>query len=211
MKATGKQLTLIGIVVAAAPILVYSGMWVGEMNAHKKTTEKAISDTSKWAIGVNEHKSRTEAFMADIRIDIKEVHKDIKRIFLRLPPQTTTTGSPLRLTPLGEAISKRLGAKEWAKEVAPRLLDRTKGKTRYDIQKIAFEYVKGPEFVQTENTRRAIKDAAYDNGIDEQLVLDVLGVELRNAILELQVGADSIRSAAIQEPQSRPHRLSDSP
>ena len=59
----------------------------------------------KWTGEVNSDRDRFNKF-------IKEVRDDIKTILSRIPPSVVVGSSPLRLTELGEKISKEIHAKE---------------------------------------------------------------------------------------------------
>ena len=143
--------------IAAASTLIGIGMWIG---------------------GINHHKSAVVAFMQEIR-------NDIKKIFDRLPLASVVGNSPLRLTELGETISKTLSVAEWAERIAGSLVDRTKGKPPYEVQNICGGYIYD-EFKPDSDQDPKIKACAYENGLDERQVLDVLVVELRDRLLEAE-------------------------
>ena len=57
------------------------------------------------------------------------------------------------------------------------------GKSSYEIQSQCFDFVDQAELEQS--MRQAVLDCAYENGISEDQVLDVLAIELRDIVLSL--------------------------
>lgn len=80
--------------------------------------------------------------LASFREFINEVRADIKQILNRLPQTPTTSASPIRLTELGERISYRIDAKNWAKATARNLIDETKDMDSFLIQEFSFDHAK---------------------------------------------------------------------
>ena len=123
-----------------------------------------------------------------------EIRKDIKDILGRLRPATVGTGSPTTLTDLGLSISQVLGASAWAERHAKILASQAAGVPAYRTEEIAFNYV-GDKFKPDDAMEEAdkstpddameerIKQCAYENGINRRKVLDVLAIELRDALL----------------------------
>lgn len=151
----------------------------------------------KWMGSINEHKKQVTAFMDEVR-------DDIKKILGRLPPTTTTGSSPLALTDFGDEISKDLGAKGWAQRTADRLRDQITGKQDYEVQEFCFDYVTGDETKLEMGD--LIRSCAYEHGIDQQGVLDVLAIELRDVLLA-QKGSDRDKHKG-SEATDLPSRLS---
>ena len=114
---------------------------------------------------------------------MKEIRADIKKIFERLPSPTLSEKSPLRLDTLGRSISEKLKGQTWAKQAAKQLVGTVQGKSPYEIQSQCFDFVEEAEFGQS--MRKAVLDCAYENGISEDQVLDVLAIELRDIVLSL--------------------------
>ncbi len=116
--------------------------------------------------------------------DIATMQGDIKHILHALPPQTSSSQSPLALTELGRAISSELRAEEWASVKAETLLDAVRDKEPYDIQTHCFSYAED-SFLDTRDHERQVKELARDHGLYMEQVLEVVGIELRDAALEL--------------------------
>jgi hypothetical protein len=64
-----------------------------------------------WKGSVDSDRRNFHEFMNEIRVDMREIRNDIKRIFDRLPLETTGSSSPIGLTDLGESVSKEIDAK----------------------------------------------------------------------------------------------------
>ncbi len=118
-----------------------------------------------------------------LRDFMKEIRDDIKKIFERLPSPTLSGNSPLRLSALGQSISVKLGGRTWAEQVAKQLEGTAQGKSSYEIQSQCFDFVEQAELEQS--MHMAVLDCAYENGISEDQVLDVLSIELRDIVLSL--------------------------
>ena len=73
---------------------------------------------------------------------IEEVRLDIKRIFERLPSTAIVSDSPIRLTDLGEKISKHINATEWAKSEAEKLFKKSEDMDSFEIQNLSFAHAK---------------------------------------------------------------------
>ena len=140
-----------------------------------------------WKINVDNNQTNLKKSFDDDRSTllafIKEIRTDIKKIFERLPSPTLSENSPLQLNNLGQSISERLGGRTWAEQAAKQLVDTVKGKSPYEIQSQCFDFV---EQAQLEpSMRKAVLDCAYENGLSDDQVLDVLAIELRNVLLSL--------------------------
>ncbi len=148
----------LGILVACGSFIVLIfkiGEWKGQMNTVVTTLEEAI----------------------------REFRADIKELFRRLPDRPTSGGSPINLTPLGQSISNTLMANVWAKKQAEVLVSRLKDRHPYEIQEFCRKYVKD-EYSPPKELEEKIKTCAYENALTVDQVLDVLVVELRDAILQ---------------------------
>lgn len=139
------------------------------------TLATAILSIGIWIGSVNTDRTNFKEFM-------REIKDKIDKIFSRLPPVVATGQSPIRLTDLGKAISKELDASAWANRIADTVQDRVKGKEAYDIQHFSFEYVDNDD-KYTDKERSMIRRIAYENGVSEEQVRRVLGIELRDKLL----------------------------
>ena len=144
-----------------------------------------VADKSEWKGKVDSDRTAFRKFMEEVREDIREIRADIKKIFERLTPLTATTGSPLRLTDLGKKVSEEIEAKEWARELAETLADELKNKTPFEIQETCRKYCFDMKRLQPSEERLALcGTSAYENGIELKQVYNVLGLELRDIVLQ---------------------------
>ena len=146
-------------IIAVVTALIGIGIWIGKVIFNLSALNTSLSD-----------------FM-------KEIRTDIKKIFERLPSPTLSENSPLRLNTLGQSISEKLKGQTWAKQAATQLVGTVQGKSPYEIQSQCFDFVEETELGQS--MRKAVLDCAYENGISEDQVLDVLAIELRDIVLSL--------------------------
>ena len=135
-----------------------------------------------WMQKVNSDRDIFRDFMKEIREDIKKIHEKIDKIIGRIDNTTVSSGSPLHLTELGEKISDELQAQPWAEATAVEFADRVKDKQPYEIQEFCFEYVK-QQFSPDGDLDVKIGASAYENGIKRDEVLNVLAIELRDALI----------------------------
>ena len=179
MEWISDNLGTVAAVVAAVAVMVGSifgaGRWVERINT-KHTTLQGNIDRNLQAF---------KDFAREIRDDVREVREDIKGILLHLKPDTVISGSPLRLTDLGQSISRKLGASAWATERAEQLIGRVSDAAAYDIQAFAFEYVE-KERPPDDAMEATIKQCAYEHGLKHKQVLNVLAIELRDRLLRLR-------------------------
>ena len=140
-----------------------------------------------WIVSVDKDqaslKTSADSDRSILRDFMKEIREDIKKIFERLPSPTLSGNSPLRLNTLGQSISGKLRGRTWAEQVAKQLVGTVQGKSPYEIQSQCFDFVEQAELEQS--MRKAVLDCAYENGISEDQVLDVLAIELRDIVLSL--------------------------
>ena len=145
---------IVTAIIAAAGALLGIGIWVGTITTNVKTLK---------------------GFMSEIR-------DDIKKIFERLPAPTTASNSPIRLTELGTQISEKLDAKAWATAEADKLFGKTEGADALGIQETAFDHAQN--FEPPDELLGKMRDSAFERGVDLDGVRDVLGVELRDVLLD---------------------------
>ena len=103
---------------------------------------------------------------------------------VRMPSKTVDSDSPLKLTAVGDKVSKSIDSISIVKGLATDLRVKADGKLPYDIQELCFDFIRD-EYKPSDEVEKDIKKCAYDNGIDRAEVLDVLAVELRDEILRL--------------------------
>ncbi len=158
----------VGIGLLSSTFLI--GKWVGKINQRVDSVTENLKSTSTALI----------SFTEEVREDMRHIRVDINRIFERLSP-TSNSHSPRQLTDLGEKVSEDLQAKQWAQRTAATVQNQVAGKPAYDVQEFCFDYVR--QFNPGAKLDMHINDCAYNYGIDRYAVLDVLAIELRNALL----------------------------
>ena len=112
-----------------------------------------------------------------------EVRRDIKEILQRLPAKAVTGQSPVQLTDLGRKVSECLDAPSIVQKLASVLVTRVADKPDYEVQEICFRYV-AEEYTPPAEVETAIRKCAYEHGIEQDQVMRVLGVELRDHLLQ---------------------------
>lgn len=137
-----------------------------------------------WVGKINEHKASGSSFMSDIKSEIAQLRSDVKELSTQLGNHTIKNASPLLLTDLGQDISRKLAAPSWAEKQAEELFEQVKGKTKYDIQEFAFEYVR-EKYTPDEVLETSIKLSAFEKGLRKEQVLNVLAIELRDRLISL--------------------------
>ena len=135
----------------------------------------AILATGIWIGKVNSDRKSFREFM-------QKMEKDIREIFERLPARAVIEDSPLRLSVLGDTITKELNARGWAAEVAKTLAPAITTKTQYHVQEICFWYVENELSVEMV---RAVRKKAYEHGLSKDQVLSVLAIVLRDRLLTM--------------------------
>ena len=128
---------------------------------------------------LGERITRVETRLTDA---LREFMREVKTALVRTPSVVDQSESPITLTPLGEAISKQLGASDWADRTAATVTGDIRGKEPYEIQEFCFRYVVTHEF--PDERRRAIERAAYQHGLPAEQILRVLALELRDELLK---------------------------
>ena len=141
-------------VLVGASIVIGIGIWVGSVSTNQKNFRE---------------------FMCEVR-------DDIKQILLKVSGEATSS-SPIRLTELGEAMSKTFGGKDWATEMADVLSKHVENKEPYEIQEFCQNYLRN-ELKPDEELNARIGRCAYEHGVTREQVLNVLAVELRDILLE---------------------------
>ena len=173
----------LGLIGAGAAALVKLGMWIGGANKHMTAVEKHVE-------GAQKHMSAVERLLQEIREDIKKL--------LRWTETAAASGSPLRLTDLGQHISDTLDAPAWAREYAQILRPRVEGKPPYEVQDACFAFVED-EFEPSDEFHAAMRMCAYERGIDDHEVHTVLAISLRDELLEPSPSPSEAPARSAQE------------
>ena len=143
----------------------------------------AVFKFASWYGEVNIDRKRFDQSTEGAHQVLEEIRKDIKKILDKLPLVPTTHGSPIRLSEPGERISKDIDAKAWAEEESQKLIGQSMGMTPYQVQELSFEHAKA--FEPDDALLVKMQQSSFETGIDLEGVRRVLGVELRDRLLEL--------------------------
>ena len=154
--------------------------WKGAVDADRA----ALKGFGEWKGAVDTDRKSFKEFMKEVRDDLKEIRNDIGKIFVRIGPKVSEGQSPVRLSDLGSSISKEINALEWAVKVASAVQGQVKGLEAYEIQDFSFKYAEN-ETHYSDQEQRDIRRSAYEKGVTEEQVRRVLGIELRDRLLEL--------------------------
>ena len=99
------------------------------------------------------------------------------------PESTPSASGPVRLSELGQAIGREIGARAIAEAIAPALDERAAGLHPYELQELCRRHML-EDYAPNDDTKRKILDSAYERGVTHEQVLDVIAIELRNTLLE---------------------------
>ncbi|MCY4001422.1 MAG: hypothetical protein OXF06_14605 [Bacteroidetes bacterium] len=161
--------------VTAIGALITALVAVLSLRSEKRKQE---ANMSKWMGSVDADMSTFKEFM-------KEIQQKIDQIFLRLPPLVATKQSPLQLTDLGKEISDKLNALGLVSKFVDAVKDEVKGKEPYDIQEFSLTYVQDDTHY-LDKERKLIRRVAYEKGVTEEEFRSVIGLELRDKLLEIE-------------------------
>lgn len=130
-----------------------------------------------WYANVNSDRNNFNAFMDEVR-------KDIKEILSRLGPKVVAEDSPKKLTDLGKEVSGSIGDKAFIEDLAQEHHKQLRTKTRYQIQSFCDEFIMD-EYKPDDDIQTRFDDAAFDHGLDMRHIHLVVSVLLRDRIFEL--------------------------
>lgn len=97
---------------------------------------------------------------------------------------TITATSPYTLTSRGKDISTDIGGKNLIKPFASELAEESAGMEPFEIQNMSFDYVHAKYRASVE-FKRLVNRGSYRNGVTDWAIIDILAIELRDALLEL--------------------------
>lgn len=111
--------------------------------------------------------------------------KDILDLFVKRGSPVAGGASPITLTKLGKEIAEEIFARKWANDLAKDLIKdivEVMGKRPYEVEEFCFQYMRETPKL-SEEMKEKIKETAYEKGITQRDVLDVLALELRDEII----------------------------
>jgi len=163
-----------GVIVAIAAVI-----------AIRLTITSQKSDRSKWEGSVEARLVHLEKFLEKIDLKIDKITDKILPLFSHVSRKVIGSDSPLRLTDFGKEIAEKLNADHWADQLAETVKEEVKGKEPYNIQEFSFKYVQDDDHYSDED-RQFIRNVAYEKGVSENQVREVIGIELKDKLLEIE-------------------------
>ncbi len=155
---------------------------IGLITLYLSVTKK-IDSRANWEGSVDARLNNLEKFMLEVKHDVRKINDNLLKVFSLLGPDVKSSQSPIELTSLGKKISEKLNADHYASKLADMVRENVKGKDPYDIQEFSFEYVQNDSHYSDEE-RRKIRTVAYEKGVSEYKVREVIGLELRDKLLK---------------------------
>ena len=168
-------LTGLAVTVAIGTLTFRGGRWVEGVNRQLSGHRSLLRDHSSL---LRDHSSLLNSHTALLN----QIRREIKKLFNRLPSSTVEENSPLRLSALGREIAEAIAASAWARKMAGCLRERVSGMRPDQIHEFCFTYLYD-EYQPDTALGDAISIAAYENGIDQTEVLDVLAIVLRDELM----------------------------
>ena len=146
----------------------------------------AIFWFGQWKGGVDSDRRGFQTFAEEVKTTLRVIQDKLETIRLDVARieavrNTTSRSSPLQLTELGRKVSVRLNAEQWAMETAEALHEDVRGMEPYGIYAFTREYVENTKL--SDEMDVLIAACMSEFSIDEQQVLDVPAVELRDMLL----------------------------
>ena len=140
----------------------------------------AIFRIGTWVGSVNELKNRAYGLMDEIKADLKKILSQLGS------NGVYSSNNPIQLNDLGKVVSSALAAKKWAKAESLNLIERARKKEEFEIYDLCFKHVYGESFKPSEEMDFMMRQVAYQHNINNEKVLAVLVIELRDCLLDLQ-------------------------
>ena len=169
--------------VATTPAWWTLGTWISAIIL----TVSALATIFIWVGRMIEFKGDTKPILDDIR-------DKVNHILGKIDSPVVRSQSPLSLTELGQSVSGDLGAKLWASEKSKQVQNLIQGSRPYRIQRFCFDAVRRenkealglPHDFIDDDMNTKIEDCAFNRGLSLQNIQEVLAIELRDAILDLE-------------------------
>ncbi len=158
---------------------------IATVTAVRLSIKSKKSDRSKWEAYVGARLDRLEKSLDRMELKLDKIGDKIFSIFSHVPRKVIGSESPHPLTDFGREIARKLNADHFAGKLAEVTKDEVKGKEPYDIQEFSFSYVQNDDHYSDED-RQIIRNVAYEKGVSENQVREVIGIELRDKLLEIE-------------------------
>ncbi len=210
-------LTVVALIVFAALQSIVAFIWKHGVSDKWKAMKPDVGQLKKDVKGVGDFKNTFESDASKMKEDIhklkttvgkikKDIHiikESISKILEKLFPEEqspTSRNSPLRVTDAGKDIAMKIGADKlfanhW--EYLKCTVNATDPHSDYDIEIASIEAAQEMDVVLSDEEKYIIKEEAYSRGIPHEEILSIIGVMLRDKLLEER---ESTNLKKIQEP-----------
>ncbi len=139
-----------------------------------ETTQESQAERARWEGAVDADRNHFKDFMKAVRRQLNEILATVS------PEPLVSRSSPLRLTQGGEKLVEQLGGAAWARETAEGLAVETEGLEPFDIEDLAFAHANDLKLPAL------MRKVAYDEGVPSAVVRQVLGIVLRDELIQRQ-------------------------
>ena len=150
-----------------------------------KDRAAALEKRARWEGGVDSDRTHFKDSLDRLQVAVDRILRRLTRL-TGGQGDTVAGHRKLSLTPLGKTVSEEIRAKDWAGELVPELAPQAVGKVPYEIQEMCMNLVHGSQLPSSPERRGLVLEVAFDHGLHEADVLEVLAIELRDALLALQ-------------------------
>ncbi len=161
-----------------------------------------IWKAARWVQKTEDATSGTAAVLQKLQQKLLDELKELRAIILARHPLTAATMSPLQLNALGQRVVDILGADEWAKQTALRVMNEVEGLQPFQVDEFSDNYVQTR--LEDPWVKERVPACAYQLGIDRPSVLLALRVVLRDELLRLQ--PNPVPAAEPGEHSAQPHQ-----
>ncbi|MDE2826981.1 MAG: hypothetical protein OXL40_06685 [Bacteroidota bacterium] len=169
-----------GVIAAVASVVAaITAVIVVFRNKHKDDLQLA-----EWKGSVQKDLSAINKFMARVDEKFENINQTFFKVFARLSGNVASDNSPRQLNDLGKEIAKLINADTWSKQLSYVVYPKLTSKESYDIQEFSLMYVWNDNNY-TDQERQLLRRVAFEKGISENEVQEVLGLELRDKLLEM--------------------------
>ena len=122
-----------------------------------------------------------KAFMQEVNARLNDINTSLHDIWKAATNPAAQGASPISLTDFGKELSREMDAAAWVRQHLDKARAETVGKGAFDIQQFCDNYAKLEQL--DDDLAEKVKQIAYDNTMKLDHVLQVLSIELRDALL----------------------------
>ena len=141
---------------------------------------------ARWSSKVD---MRIESLEDQVRILANAVNDIRKQITTHFDNNAAESKSPLALTKYGQELSEEIKADALVERYAEKIRNNVGDMNTYEIQEYCFKYADDKLLLDIKendvNAYNSLTDFAYNKGLDTKKIMRVLGVMLRDKLLEI--------------------------